>query len=145
MRSLSFHKINTKSLQRTYFVFLLSDANRSFLPTSLNSPPGANCQICLLLTKRYQSQKSVLFNIPNSTNFNIYNSRLITSNDRNQANTTANEDFNTQNKLQRKHAQQISKTIKDIYTARTVQEQFNAIIGKRNTNSLTSAKIYSFL
>ena len=38
VRSLSFHKINTKLLQRTYFTLLLSDANRSFLPTSLNSP-----------------------------------------------------------------------------------------------------------
>ena len=30
---------NTKSLQKTYFALLLSDANQSFLPTSLNSPP----------------------------------------------------------------------------------------------------------
>ena len=50
-------EINTKLLQRTYFAPLLSHANLSFLPTSLNSPPGANCQIRLLLTERYQSQK----------------------------------------------------------------------------------------
>ena len=52
------HKINTKLLQRTYFALLLSDANQSFLPTSLNSSPGANCQISLFLTERYQSPKN---------------------------------------------------------------------------------------
>ena len=41
---LYFHKINTK--KRTYVALLLSDANRTFLPTSLNSSPGPNCQIC---------------------------------------------------------------------------------------------------
>ena len=35
-----------------------SDANQSFLPTPLNSSPGANYQICLLFTERYRSQKS---------------------------------------------------------------------------------------
>ena len=54
-KQLQFHKINTK--KRTYVALLLSDANRTFLPTSLNSSPGANCQICLLFTGRYQSQK----------------------------------------------------------------------------------------
>ena len=54
-KQLQFHKINTK--KRTYVALLLSDANRTFLPTSLNSSPGANCQICLLFTERYQSQK----------------------------------------------------------------------------------------
>ena len=58
VRSLSFHKINTKLFQKTYFALLLSDSNRSLLPTSLNSPPGANFKICLILTERYQSQKS---------------------------------------------------------------------------------------
>ena len=53
-----FHKINTKLPQRTYFALLLSDANQSFLPTPLNSSSGANCEICLLFTERYQSQKS---------------------------------------------------------------------------------------
>ena len=38
VRSLSFHKINTKLLQRTYLALLLSDTNRRFSPTSLNSP-----------------------------------------------------------------------------------------------------------
>ena len=55
-KQLQFHKINTKK-KRTYVALLLSDANRTFLPTSLNSSPGANCQICLLFTERYQSQK----------------------------------------------------------------------------------------
>ena len=54
-KQLQFHKINTK--KRRYVALLLSDANRTFLPTSLNSSPGANCQICLLFTERYQSQK----------------------------------------------------------------------------------------
>ena len=54
-KQLQFHKITRK--KRTYVALLLSDANRTFLPTSLNSSPGANCQICLLFTERYQSQK----------------------------------------------------------------------------------------
>ena len=54
-KQLQFHKINTKK-KRTYVALLLSDANRTFLPTSLNLSPGANCQICLLFTERYQSQ-----------------------------------------------------------------------------------------
>ena len=54
-KQLQFHKINTK--KRTYVALVLSDVNRTFLPTSLNSSPGANCQICLLFTERYQSQK----------------------------------------------------------------------------------------
>ena len=42
------------------------------------------------------------------------------------ANTTANKDFNTRNREQiakrkKKHAQQISKTIRDVYTARTIK------------------------
>ena len=53
-KQLQFHKIKKK---RTYVALLLSDANRTLLPTSLNSSPGANCQICLLFTERYQSQK----------------------------------------------------------------------------------------
>ena len=53
-KQLQFHKINTKK-KRTYVALLLSDANRTFLPTSLNSSPGANCQISLLFTERYQS------------------------------------------------------------------------------------------
>ena len=55
-KQLQFHKINTKK-KRTYVALLLSDANRTFLPISLNSSPGGNCQICLLFTERYQSQK----------------------------------------------------------------------------------------
>ena len=55
-KQLQFHKINTK--KKTYVALLLSDANRTFLPTSLNSSPGANCQICLLFAERYQSQKT---------------------------------------------------------------------------------------
>ena len=51
----SFIKLTRK--KRTYVALLLSDANRTFLPASLNSSPGANCQICLLFTERYQSQK----------------------------------------------------------------------------------------
>ena len=54
-KQLQFHKITRK--KTTYVALLLSDANRTFLPTSLNSSPGANCQICLLFTERYQSQK----------------------------------------------------------------------------------------
>ena len=54
-KQLQFHKTNTK--RRTYVALLLSDTNRTFLPTSLNPSPGANCQICLLFTERYQSQK----------------------------------------------------------------------------------------
>ena len=54
-KQLQCHKITRK--KRTYVALLLSDANRTFLPTSLNSSPGANCQICLLFTERYQSQK----------------------------------------------------------------------------------------
>ena len=54
-KQLQFHKINTK--KSTYVALLLSDANRTFLSTSLNSSSGANCQICLLFTERYQSQK----------------------------------------------------------------------------------------
>ena len=54
-KQLQFHKITRK--ERTYVALLLSDANRTFLPTSLNSSPGANCQICLLFTECYQSQK----------------------------------------------------------------------------------------
>ena len=54
-KQLQFHKITRK--KRTYVALLLSDANRTFLPTSLNSSSGANCQICLLFTERYQSQK----------------------------------------------------------------------------------------
>ena len=49
-KQLQFHKITRK--KRTYVALLLSDANRTFLPTSLNSSPGANCQICLLFTER---------------------------------------------------------------------------------------------
>ena len=54
-KQLQFHKITRK--KRTYVALLLSNANRTFLPTSLNSSPEANCQICLLFTERYQSQK----------------------------------------------------------------------------------------
>ena len=38
------------------------------------------------------------------------------------ANTTENKDFNTQrtNRKKKKRAQQMSKTIRDIYTARTI-------------------------
>ena len=49
-KQLQFHKITRK--KRTYVALLLSDTNRTFLPTSLNSSPGANCQICLLFTER---------------------------------------------------------------------------------------------
>ena len=55
-KQLQFHNINTKK-KRTYVALLLSDVNRTFLPISLDSSPGANCQICLLFTERYQSQK----------------------------------------------------------------------------------------
>ena len=55
-KQLQFQKINTKK-KRTYVALLLSDTNRTLLPTSLNSSPGANGQICLLFTKRYQSPK----------------------------------------------------------------------------------------
>ena len=58
-KQLQFHKINTK--KRTYVALLPFDANRTFLPTSLNSSPGANCQICLLFTERYQSQNPKVF------------------------------------------------------------------------------------
>ena len=54
-KQLQFHKITRK--KRTYVALLLSDADRTFVPTSLNSSPGGNCQICLLFTERYQSQK----------------------------------------------------------------------------------------
>ena len=53
----NFSSIKLTRKKRTYVALLLSDANRTFLPTSLNSSPGANCQICLLFTERYQSQK----------------------------------------------------------------------------------------
>ena len=68
-KQLQFHKINTK--KRTYVALLLSDANRTFLPTSLNSSPGANCQICLLFTERYQSRNPKAFKMhpqPNKIN-----------------------------------------------------------------------------
>ena len=55
-KQLQFHK-----KKRTYVALLLSDANRTFLPTSLNSSPGANCQICLLFTERYQTQNPKAF------------------------------------------------------------------------------------
>ena len=58
--------------KRTYVALLLSDANRTFLPTSLNSSPGANCQICLLFTERYQSQNLKAFKMhpqPNKINW----------------------------------------------------------------------------
>ena len=53
----NFSSIKLTRKKKTYVALLLSDANRTFLPTSLNSFPGANCQICLLFTERYQSQK----------------------------------------------------------------------------------------
>ena len=53
----NFSSIKLTRKKRTYVALLLSDANRTFLPISLNSSPGANCQICLLFTERYQSQK----------------------------------------------------------------------------------------
>ena len=70
-KQLQFHKINTKKKKRAYVALLLSDANRTFLSTSLNSSPGANCQICLLFTERYQSQNPKAFNMhpqPNKVN-----------------------------------------------------------------------------
>ena len=66
-KQLQFHKINTKKRKP----LLLSDANRTSLPTSLNSSPGANCQICLLFTERYQSQNLKAFKMhpqPNKIN-----------------------------------------------------------------------------
>ena len=59
-KQLQFHKINPKK-KKTYVTHLLSDANRTFLLTSLNLFPGANCQICLLFTERYQSQNPKAF------------------------------------------------------------------------------------
>ena len=55
-KQLQFHKITRK--KRTYVALLLSDANRTFLPTSLNSSPGANCQICLLFTENVTNPKN---------------------------------------------------------------------------------------
>ena len=53
------------------------------------------------------------------------------------------KDFNTHrtNQKENLYDKLMSKTIRDIYTAKTIYEQFNTIITKRNTNSLTSAKI----
>ena len=61
-----------KLTRKKYVALLLSDANRTFLPTSLNSSPGANCQICLLFTERYQSQNPKAFKMhpqPNKINW----------------------------------------------------------------------------
>ena len=76
-KQLQFHKITRK--KRTYVALLLSDTNRTFLPTSLNSSPGANCQICLLFTERYQSQNPKAFKMHPQPNklFQTYQNQLI--------------------------------------------------------------------
>ena len=67
----NFSSIKLPRKKRTDVALLLSDANRTFHPASLNSSPGANCQICLLFTERYQSQNPKAFKMhpqPNKIN-----------------------------------------------------------------------------